>query len=1286
MVTEKFINLKFDSSRFNSKIYKIVPGNDEGFFICSVEGLYKVFFNEQTYSIRMENVVDNFPAKSNFAKNIKDISISGDNYWVISHDELYQLKKNGKGQLYLFKQHKFNFFKRRMLDLEVKDDELYICQNNKLFKFKYNQHREELKLINTYDTKFFSKYSTINLTPDELLVKQLVIKNNKLYLATSLGLYILPKSGSTDDEIIVIDKLNDTRRFFNTNMIHTVFVDDDDILWVGIQHVGIKYVNLNEPEINIYNVPKSSEEKYKSITRFALAKNGDMWMSTAYNGIYQVRNHNLLRHYTDSKINAKKSLVGNRIMDMYLHEDDLWVSTTKGMNIISTTDGTTRKVLINNKRVFPGGKRYMDIAADKFDRIWCAVSGFQPLCLEQNEDKTFQFKLFHEPKYNTLMEQVNNSSSIYCDTTSNQILAGTNLGLIQIVLNDSGEVAKVRNYALENFNPKNHSIKDISKINDTLFALNVLNGVIHMLYGKNDSLKYHLSQLSSDQGVDMRGVRNVLEFQQQILITQRGIQLYNPQFGSVFRMDGFSIYPSNSFQFSSAYITKPSTLWLGINTGYMTIELKNTNYNQTEANLVLTGLKVNYNSITPSDTSQEHSILQKSISYTKRIELKHNQNNLQINCALLDYKNPKGNTYSYILEGKTSKWTYIQNPRMEFSNLTPGNYKLKVHATNSAGLKTKMPSILDIHIRPPLYSTWGFKVLYLIMFVVICYLVAIYAKKWLKLQHELRLNKKMHQLKLQFFTNIAHEIKTPLTLVIDPLKDLMSNTRYQSNKSIQSAYKNSQKIIELLNELIEFRKSETSISSLKAQFTNFNNYVNEMVKPFNGWALRKDIQLNVLLDSEPVELWLDHKYMEKIFNNLISNAIKYTAEEGTIVIETISDFVEPYRPKFRHTYRVSSKTNTGDYSAIRVYDSGIGISESSLPKIFERFYQVDSRQSKHIGSGVGLALVKNIVLQHSGEIIISSEKNKGTEYLIKLPKGDSFLKENEKLKENERTTKSINKSVVSIKEDVPRKTSKNKLSLQKSHTLLIADDDNDFREYVADKLSAKFYILEASDGREAWRLIQSHRPDVVISDWMMPHMPGINLLNKIKEDKTTEHIPFIMLTAKTGDKNHLEGVTEGAHAYLTKPITIELLEATLENLFHSKKIMLDGFVEEYFFELARHGTKEKDQDFIRKITEIIVLNLENTELGVDLISQKSGMSKTALYNKIKSLTNQSLKELIKHIKFKTAAKYLLEDGMSISEVAFKVGMSSASVFTRSFKDYFNCTPTEFVRKHTGKAS
>lgn len=494
----------------------------------------------------------------------------------------------------------------------------------------------------------------------------------------------------------------------------------------------------------------------------------------------------------------------------------------------------------------------------------------------------------------------------------------------------------------------------------------------------------------------------------------------------------------------------------------------------------------------------------------------------------------------------------------------------------------------------------------------------------------------MHQEQLQFFTNISHEFRTPLSLILGPLEKLKrENTNHQANHYYELMYRNANRMMGLINELMDFRKAESGVLKLNVMKSNLDTFVAEISDEFSELAIEKDIKFNVIVNNQHAETWFDRQVLEKIVINLLSNSFKYIADGNHIEI-SILDTLEKYKPLFENGLIVPNEYQGTDYIYIRVADNGIGISKESIAHLFERYYKISEA---HLGSGIGLAFVKSLTALHKGNIRVYSERNKGTEIIIGIPCKREDYTENERWIKHKEITTRLESIQRKDEYNLPIREEKKPKNLIKSSispklSILIVDDNDELRQFLKDSLSSSYKISEANDGQAGYEKAKEEFPDLIISDVMMPVMNGIEFCKIIKQNDEINHIPFVLLTAKNAIESKIEGIGSGADFYFSKPLSIELLELTIRNIFSQKQKIKDKFQHEQHSNVIDLAHSVNDKKFITDLIELIESHLSNPEMNIDYICSQIGMSRTKLYNKIKTLTGQSIGDFIRTIRLK----------------------------------------------------
>lgn len=677
-------------------------------------------------------------------------------------------------------------------------------------------------------------------------------------------------------------------------------------------------------------------------------------------------------------------------------------------------------------------------------------------------------------------------------------------------------------------------------------------------------------------------------------------------------------------------------LWGGLD-GFNEIELNRFDSSKQELSIPLfTNILVSGTKIKLGETYNGNTILKQSITSTKEVTLKYFQNSIGFEFSALNYVNPTQTYYRYKLEGADENWQEIKASdgmgRVNYINLPSKTYRLKIHAANNNGEWTDQYAEMIINIRPPFWLTWWAKAIYYILFITSFYLGLSFYLRRNKKKMEKRQKEELEEMKLSFFTNISHELRTPLTLILTPLYSLLKKTGDEALKTqLSGIYRNASELLNMVNQLLDFRKIEGNGESLQLKYCSVNDFFEQVASPFFELSKEKDIHFTTEYLNENIYSYIDKEKLQKIINNLLSNAFKFTPKGGHI------DF------KIQHDSNACS-------IVMQVVDNGCGIPEADLSQIFDRFYQANNHQALQTGSGIGLHLVKKYVHLHKGTVEVESQINKGCTFSVKIP---SDLQPNEayhpKLKDGDHTLK-----------------------------LLIVEDNLEFRNFLYHELSEQYHVLLATNGKEGLEITLQEHPDLVISDVMMPEMTGVELCQTLKQDVQISHIPVILLTAKASEQAQIEGFEVGADAYVTKPFNMDILLLRINNLIEKKQKRIDDFKNNIVINTESFALTDVDQKFIAKVITTFEKNISNPSYSVDQLSKDMLMERTGLYRKLVALIGQTPREFIRLVRMKRAAQ-LLESGLSVVEVWERVGIvhASSGYFAKCFQDEFGITPSQY---------
>jgi signal transduction histidine kinase/DNA-binding response OmpR family regulator len=685
--------------------------------------------------------------------------------------------------------------------------------------------------------------------------------------------------------------------------------------------------------------------------------------------------------------------------------------------------------------------------------------------------------------------------------------------------------------------------------------------------------------------------------------------------------------------------------------------------NRNVPQVILTDLKISNKSVAAGSDAP----IKEHISVAGEIHLNYKQN-FALGFVALNYTIPKQNHYAYKLDGFDKDWNYVGAANMaSYTNLDPGEYTFRVKASNNDGIWSTKDTTIRIFVKPPFWRTTYAYIFYALAIAALLlysrYRGITRLRKKFALEQERQEVKRVQELdrmKLKFLTNLSHDFRTPISLIMGPVDQLMeaegSPVKLEKLSMIR---RNARRLLNLVNQLLDFRKMEEHELQLQLSKGEFVSFIKEVCESFNDFSERKNIQFTFKSDISELHTQFDHDKMERILFNLLSNAFKFTLAGGSVSVGI--SVVEKH----------DDPDNT--WVALKVTDTGIGIPATEQEKIFERFIQNNTAgQVLNQGSGIGLAITKEFVNLHGGTISVESIEGKGSTFTVALPV--------------KVITPSVNVSAVpeaipaipKVPEiPVPIIPLIPKIPVQ---TVLLVEDNDDFRFYLKDNLRNKYKVIEATNGKEGWQKALSHHPQLIVSDISMPEMDGIELIKKVKSDKRTSHIPVILLTAITGQEQQLKGLETGANDYITKPFNFEVLHAKIKNLLHLKSTMQSTYSKQIKLTAPEPVVESADEKLLTEIASYLENNLTNPQLSVENLSKQFGMSRSTLYAKLLELTGQTPVEYIRSFRLDKAAALMEKSTMTISEISYQVGFTTSNYFAKAFKSKFNMLPSEFITK------
>lgn len=715
----------------------------------------------------------------------------------------------------------------------------------------------------------------------------------------------------------------------------------------------------------------------------------------------------------------------------------------------------------------------------------------------------------------------------------------------------------------------------------------------------------------------------------------------------------------SSFGWMTAGYLAGGNLFFGTQDGYYIVNPADVKEMKYTGHPIFTSLWVNNQEVSPGKEVEGRTILTSALSATEKLVLKHHENFITILFSGLNFDMPSHTYYKYRLKGMSDRWIEI-NPqdgvgRANFTDLAPGSYELEVYSAGFDKVWNEHPATLLIEVQPPQWATWWAKLIYLLFIIAIL----TWGYRWKMEQNRKRMEdekyKELEEMKYRFFTNISHEFRTLLTLIITPIGSILkrttdSETRHQLN----DVSRNAGDLLQLVNQLLDFRKMEMNGEHLNLTSGNLNEFIQYTTMKFMPLAEQKNIRLAFEDKTEGLFMYFDKDKVGKILTNLLSNAFKFTKAGGSVCVSLEKCILDSRR-----------------CAHIIVEDTGCGIPKEDQAHVFERFYRTEQdSSSQQIGSGIGLNMVYEYIQLHEGKVSLESEEGKGSRFIVDIP-ADLKREVQQEASEENRIASPVMADVVdgAVGVQTFRKIEK---------TVLVVEDNEDFSHFLSQELGRIYNkVLTAKDGIEGAMMAEAENPDIIVSDVMMPRMSGTDMCRRIKENIETSHIPIILLTAWSTDEGRAAGYKAGADAYIAKPFDMEVLLARISNLLEKQEKRQRDFSHSISLDPKTVTDSSPDEDFLKEVIACIEKNIDNSEYTIDSLAADVVMSRMSLYRKMKSLTGQTPADFIRMVRLKTAAKLLKEEKCTVSEACYRTGFASPQNFAKHFKEMFGVLPSQY---------
>ena len=1117
----------------------------------------------------------------------------------------------------------------------------------------------------------FTRISNIgNLPIDNIYIS----RNNKLYIGSDgLGIYVYdPQTGFLQDNPLFSRLVNLAK-----SKVTSIIEDNQGNIWVSMLQKGVFMQSNIQNDFNYMGFRLGSRNVIgeNCVTSLSINQGNQVWVGTDKDGLYlfDIASRTVKGHFLN------QTTVLTLCKDQ---EGRTWVGTyTDGLGYMDAAGSFHPVDLGIGKSV-----GIFDIKQDPQGNIWIATMGEGLFCLQKDGSRK-NYKAKYGADNNLKTNSIPNDYLIkLCfSKDGSRVYVATSVGLACLDRKRNSWTSTFRGINCLNKNGFSHCVFVDSKdqvwygTEDGALCFDFKKGIKPKLY-------------STANGLTDNSVASIIEdYQGMIWIgTTKGLNKLVSKDGKIIKFYAESGLQSNEFSDASVCTTDDKKIILmGGSGGLNWFQADRVRQHPWQAKVVISGFFVNNNMVTPGMESGNYTITNEWPTVTRDFHLSHEDNTFTLQLSTLTYNDVEQISYVYSINGDTWRTVPAGQNELAFSHMAPGSYKYRIKAICN-GYETPV-NTFTITIHPAWYASIWAKLFYLLLFIAAIMFYLRHRKH--QMEDKLILQQHIHaeemgEAKIKFFMNISHEIRTPLTLIITPLLSLIKEDKEPHRQGIYEIIrKNSERILHLINQMMDLRKIDKGQMVMRMCQTDMVAFINEEYELFRQQALAKNIDFDYQHDSDELPVWIDRNNFDKVIINILSNAFKFTPTAGHILI---------------------SLSHTEHHACISVKDSGIGIPKDKLETIFQRFYQTPADPSeRNIGTGIGLDLTRSLVELHYGSITARNNEGEkgskfehGSEFIIRIPLGKDHLKPEELIDEEEMKEEQnlelaeVEQQEQEVKEaentenatgisEMPGKTPASTSASARGNKaeIVIVEDEEDIQDYLKAQLTNDFKIRTYPNGKVALNEILKNKPDLIISDVMMPEMDGTTLCTKLKANINTNDVPIILLTAKSREEDQLEGLQTGADAYILKPFNMDILRRTIINLLTMRRTLKNKFTgnERQEEKVEQKEIQTPDDALMQRVMEVINENIGDSDLSVDMIAQKVGISRVHLHRKMKELTNQTPHSFIRNIRLQQAAKLLKEGKQSITDVMYTCGFSNSASFSTMFKNLYGCSPREYMQ-------
>jgi signal transduction histidine kinase/ligand-binding sensor domain-containing protein/DNA-binding response OmpR family regulator len=1072
----------------------------------------------------------------------------------------------------------------------------------------------------------------------------------------------------------------------STNAIYTIMRDKDEVIWIGTFGGGVNVLFPHRQEFRLFThrALEPTSLSHKSVLSFHEDRFGQIWIGTDGGGLNLFdRTQGTFKSFSnkqDDPFSISSNAVTSILEDSHGH---LWVGTfAGGLNRLERRTGRfTRFMYQSDIEGSIGSNNVWSLLEDRDQDLW--VGTLDGLEIYNRKENSF-YRIPDIERNGTRFPI--RILSLFQDSKGNIWVGSTGVGILDKATLEftfleslTQEQVKLSDYDIRDFYEDKQGNIWIASEGAGLFRFDPKDG--------------SLVSFTTRDGLPSDAIHQIIQDETGVLwlSTNKGISRFDPEsitFSNYTIHDGLQ---SNQFAYSASLYSSRGEIYFGGVNGFNVFHPERIRENLVPPKVYITDFTLFNKPVRPGG---EGSPLKTNIMQTNEITLPY-RTVFSFKFTAINYISTSKNRYKYKLEG-FDDWNDVGNQRMAtYTNIGPGKYVFRVIASNNDGVWNEEGASVVINILPPFWRTWVAYLMYALAFVTLFYFILNYVVNRQKYKHDLMIKdlekakiEEINQVKLRFFTNIAHEFRTPLTLILGPLEKIMTshnNIDAGLKKQLNIMGRNAGRLLRLINELMEFRKIEMGKVKLKVVKADLVSFLFDVKSVFDEHARMHDIDFSFQSERDVIEAWFDKEKMEKVVYNILSNSFKFTRDCGAISIEV--GVTEK---------RLAGQENQApvEHAQIIISDNGIGISANDLPRIFDRFYQVKNkntpaRSTGISGTGIGLALSRELIEFHKGEIQVASQPGEGSTFRVLFPLDKQYF--DQEIVVEQTTDEFVYQYSPGLygiphAELRPFAEPPKVESNEDKPVLLFVDDNADMRSYIRSSLESSYHIYEAVNGVEGLEKAGRLMPDIIVSDVMMPEMDGIEMCRKIKDNINTSHLPVILLTAKTSDDFTIEGFDAGADDYIPKPFNPKLLHSRIKNILEIRQQLRERFRKEGILQPSEVSVTSADETFLKNAMEVVERNIGNPEFRVCTFVSEMNMSRSVLYRKFESLTGQSVNEFVRNTRLKRAAQLLSLNELTVSEVTYEVGFSDPQYFSKCFNKFYGITPSEYAKRNSKKTT